>query len=377
MSERLLVAEVEAVARDSELFPIGLRVLVVDDNAACLTFLTALLEKCHYRVTATTKAAEVLNILQQNPSNFDIIIMDVHTIDKDGFTLPEIIDLEMGIPIIMVSDDDDKDTVMKCIMSGACDFLIKPVRIEELQNIWQHVYRKRMSNPRSENAVPSRINGRKSSKMNIDSDAHVDTEVAASEVKISVKKKKRRIRWGKELHGKFVEAVNLLGGVDKAVPKEILESMNVREVTRESVASHLQKYRNASKKQKLGVSAEEENLDDDPNKALLVASAPNPRLCINHMLQRKQHSAANYNCRHLSQEISLQNNNQFLSFGGGGGGGGPGVVLPSTADQNIIVPSFDFGMNSFFNFNGGSWQGLEDSPFGSDPVGEYVCSVMG
>ncbi|GMG99971.1 hypothetical protein Nepgr_001811 [Nepenthes gracilis] len=151
MSERPLVAEVKAKARDSELFPVGLRVLAVDDDAVCLEFLTALLEKCHYRsliirlprqlvanlleifsqsyiifkvVTATTKAAEVLNILQQNANNFDIIIMDVDMIDEDGFTLLEIIDLEMGILIIMVSENGDKDTVTKGIMSGVCDFLI-------------------------------------------------------------------------------------------------------------------------------------------------------------------------------------------------------------------------------------------------------------
>ncbi|MBA0564709.1 hypothetical protein Golob_009626, partial [Gossypium lobatum] len=31
---------------------------------------------------------------------------------------------------------------MKGITHGACDYLLKPVRIEELKNIWQHVVRK-------------------------------------------------------------------------------------------------------------------------------------------------------------------------------------------------------------------------------------------
>jgi len=42
-----------------------------------------------------------------------------------------------------MSADDGKSVVMKGVTHGACDYLIKPVRIEALKNIWQHVIRKR------------------------------------------------------------------------------------------------------------------------------------------------------------------------------------------------------------------------------------------
>jgi SHAQKYF class myb-like DNA-binding protein len=48
--------------------------------------------------------------------------------------------------------------------------------------------------------------------------------------------------WSVELHQQFVHAVNSLG-IDKAVPKRILDLMGVAGLTRENVASHLQKYR--------------------------------------------------------------------------------------------------------------------------------------
>ena len=54
--------------------------------------------------------------------------------------------------------------------------------------------------------------------------------------------KKRRVVWSVELHQQFVNAVNSLG-IDKAVPKRILDLMGVAGLTRENVASHLQKYR--------------------------------------------------------------------------------------------------------------------------------------
>jgi len=34
---------------------------------------------------------------------------------------------------------------MKAISHGACDFLLKPVRLEEVRNIWQHVIRNEKS----------------------------------------------------------------------------------------------------------------------------------------------------------------------------------------------------------------------------------------
>ncbi|KAG6506804.1 hypothetical protein ZIOFF_032134 [Zingiber officinale] len=42
----------------------------------------------------------------------------------------------------VLSVNGETKTVMKGITHGACDYLLKPVRIEELKNIWQHVVRR-------------------------------------------------------------------------------------------------------------------------------------------------------------------------------------------------------------------------------------------
>ncbi|KAM0922796.1 hypothetical protein ACQ4PT_005961 [Festuca glaucescens] len=54
--------------------------------------------------------------------------------------------------------------------------------------------------------------------------------------------KKARMVWTPSLHHRFVEAVEHLGEKG-AVPKAIVRLMNVDGLTRENVASHLQKYR--------------------------------------------------------------------------------------------------------------------------------------
>eukprot|EP00271_Cylindrocystis_brebissonii_P016862 TRINITY_DN4156_c0_g1_i1.p1 TRINITY_DN4156_c0_g1~~TRINITY_DN4156_c0_g1_i1.p1 ORF type:complete len:806 (-),score=135.10 TRINITY_DN4156_c0_g1_i1:440-2857(-) len=54
--------------------------------------------------------------------------------------------------------------------------------------------------------------------------------------------KRPRLVWTPQLHKRFVDAVSHLG-LRNAVPKTIMQLMNVEGLTRENVASHLQKYR--------------------------------------------------------------------------------------------------------------------------------------
>ena len=60
----------------------------------------------------------------------------------DGFKLLEHIALELDVPVMM-SANCATDVVLRGIIHGAVDYLLKPVRIEELRNIWQHVVRKK------------------------------------------------------------------------------------------------------------------------------------------------------------------------------------------------------------------------------------------
>ncbi len=61
----------------------------------------------------------------------------------DGFKLLEVVGLEMDLPVIMMSSNGDTSNVLRGVTHGACDYLIKPVRLEELRNLWQHVVRRR------------------------------------------------------------------------------------------------------------------------------------------------------------------------------------------------------------------------------------------
>ncbi|KAJ0714895.1 putative response regulator and transcription factor RR-B-type family [Helianthus annuus] len=240
-----------------EKFPAGLRVLVVDDDPTCLVILEKMLKKCNYEVRICNRAEIGLSLLRENKSGFDIVLSDVHMPDMDGFKLLEHIGLEMDLPVIMMSADDSSSVVMKGVTHGACDYLIKPVRLEALRNIWQHVVRRRKNEWKDFEPLTSADDVDQHQKATEDADytssaneghnwknakRRKDDEDESEERDESSSSKKPRVVWTVELHQQFVAAVNQLG-IDKAVPKKILELMNVAGISRENVASHLQKYR--------------------------------------------------------------------------------------------------------------------------------------
>ncbi|XP_041016880.1 two-component response regulator ARR12-like [Juglans microcarpa x Juglans regia] len=241
-------------------FPIGMRVLAVDDDPTCLFFLETLLRRCQYHVTTTNQAITALKLLRENRNKFDLVISDVQMPDMDGFKLLELVGLEMDLPVIMLSVNGDPKLVMKGISHGACDYLLKPVRTEELKNIWQHVIRRKKFDSKDSNksgnqdkhdpgsgggsgspGTLSDQNG-KLKKKRKDQNEDEDEEHDESGRGDPSTQKKQRVVWSVDLHRKFVAAVHQLG-IDKAVPKKILDMMNVEKLTRENVASHLQKYR--------------------------------------------------------------------------------------------------------------------------------------
>ncbi|XP_007035713.2 PREDICTED: two-component response regulator ARR2 [Theobroma cacao] len=255
-------------------FPAGLRVLVVDDDPTCLMILEKMLRTCLYEVTKCNRAETALSLLRENKNGFDIVISDVHMPDMDGFKLLEHIGLEMDLPVIMMSADDGKHVVMKGVTHGACDYLIKPVRIEALKNIWQHVVRKRKNEWKDFEQSGSVEEGDRQPKQSEEADysssanegnwksskKRKDDDDEAEERDDTSTLKKPRVVWSVELHQQFVAAVNQLG-IDKAVPKKILELMNVPGLTRENVASHLQKYRLYLRRLS-GVSQHQSNLNN-------------------------------------------------------------------------------------------------------------------
>jgi len=107
-------------------------ILIVDDNLVSLKQISAQLAKS-YDVSLAKSGELALQICAQERP--DLILLDVEMPDMDGFTtiarLKEIPELK-HIPVIFLTGNHDAATEVKCLESGAMDFITKPANIDIL-----------------------------------------------------------------------------------------------------------------------------------------------------------------------------------------------------------------------------------------------------
>ncbi|PKA46141.1 Two-component response regulator-like PRR95 [Apostasia shenzhenica] len=148
--EMELEEEEEEGARWEKLLTrIPVRVLLVERDDSTRHIIGALLRKCGYRVGAACDGLAAWEILKEKGHQIDLILTEVELPKMSGVDLLTVImdhQVLKNIPVIMMSSHDSISIVYKCMMKGASDFLVKPIRKNELGNLWQHVWRKRKLN---------------------------------------------------------------------------------------------------------------------------------------------------------------------------------------------------------------------------------------
>ncbi|KAL0903194.1 hypothetical protein M5K25_027554 [Dendrobium thyrsiflorum] len=229
-------------------FPAGLRVFVVNDDSDDLSMLEKMLLQCGYKVTISDCPLQALELLRANMGNYDIVLIDVNLTCMDGFQLLEMMSCEINLPVIVLSVNSDFRNVMTSIKYGAVDYLVKPVRLEELQLIWKHVVKKFLNEKKcitESRSMDVNISYLRKKSKDLVRKRDEDDDIALKDNLAS--QKKARVSWTPELHAIFINAVNQLG-TSKAIPMKILDIMDTPGLTRENVASHLQKYRKGLKR---------------------------------------------------------------------------------------------------------------------------------
>ncbi|XP_073158886.1 two-component response regulator ORR26-like isoform X2 [Henckelia pumila] len=196
----------------------GIHVLLVDHDGPHNT--ANLLHLCHYKVTFVELASAAISILSSGKVKFDIVMANINSPDLNGFKLLQLA-VNMGLPVIVMSYDDDTMVAMRALESGALLSIKKPATMEVLRSLWQHVLREKARFMKQ------------------------FEEITTDKKKSKLGSRRECIDWTPQLHSKFMNAVRVLGE-GRCFPKEILNLMNVDGLTRLQVASHLQKCRNVN-----------------------------------------------------------------------------------------------------------------------------------
>ncbi|CAO2838909.1 unnamed protein product [Amaranthus hypochondriacus] len=251
-----------------------INILLVDDDPITLSILAGVLQKMYHHVVAMKNPLDALYTLRMKKQSFDLILTDVHMPEMSGLDLLKHVERDFKIPVVLMSADQDKGIMLNGLELGAVFYLIKPLSAYDLSRLWQYAITTKESTNKTNNEVlPSfGMSPMITSEMlmhfqNPNNGYMINNEFEPSSSDVQLKKnraknnkgkklkrvngggirkkscpKKPKLVWTTSLHNIFLEAVHTIG-LEKAVPKKILELMNVPGLRRENVASHLQKYR--------------------------------------------------------------------------------------------------------------------------------------
>jgi len=147
------------------LTPVNLSVLVVEDQAFQQQALNALLRVYSQRYPFVTFSVEMVDSaaaamrLMQTRRDWNVVILDVVMPEVSGDALLPSIRQLLGdqVAVIMVSALRDINLIQRCIFSGADSFLVKPLQLQSIAQLWQlgiAKSRRLLSNPSSRSRPP-------------------------------------------------------------------------------------------------------------------------------------------------------------------------------------------------------------------------------
>ncbi|XP_038682715.1 two-component response regulator ARR2-like isoform X3 [Tripterygium wilfordii] len=214
------------------------------------------------RITIAYRAVDALRIVWETENELDLILMEAHLPDMQMNPLLTRLEQMSNLPIVIMSADNDSNTILGSYSKGAVFYLVKPLTMNDVKNLWQFAYISKTDKM----MAMEEVSGFSAESHNGDADdvecivgmekqgllydrineeETLDKEDIEDGVEVLTTSK---ILWTDELHEKFLKAVKEIG-IENAHPKSIFEHMNVQGLKKEHVSSHLQKYRIALKKE--------------------------------------------------------------------------------------------------------------------------------
>ncbi|NMA93447.1 MAG: response regulator transcription factor [Clostridiales bacterium] len=105
-------------------------IFIVEDDESIVKSLSAFLSSEGFLVESATGSASALVSLRNK--NYDLIILDLHLSDGDGFSLFKEIRTFSDTPVIFLTASSDEGSIVKGLEIGGDDYISKPFRPREL-----------------------------------------------------------------------------------------------------------------------------------------------------------------------------------------------------------------------------------------------------
>jgi CheY-like chemotaxis protein len=117
--------------------------LFVDDEEWLVDMWKEILESLGYRTTVTTSPHAALEMIRQNPQEFDLVITDQTMPHMTGLELAgELKNLRPELPVILVTGFSEAVSQASAEQVGIREYIIKPLSISELTNAVRRVLAK-------------------------------------------------------------------------------------------------------------------------------------------------------------------------------------------------------------------------------------------
>jgi len=119
-----------------------IQILVAEDDNFQRLALIDVLELCNYNVVAVENGRLAKEELMKEEANYDLVLLDLMMPEMDGLELLTFMkenEKLKDIPVIMMSADGEMESVSACLTNGAKDYLIKPIRIQNVKGLAAHV----------------------------------------------------------------------------------------------------------------------------------------------------------------------------------------------------------------------------------------------
>jgi len=110
--------------------PTDTRILIVDDEVAVRSTMSEYLKNAGYYPETVSCAEEALEALEKE--DFPVVVTDIMLPAMGGLELTKLIKRDSASDVIVITGYSDDFSYEEAINIGASDFVIKPVRLEEL-----------------------------------------------------------------------------------------------------------------------------------------------------------------------------------------------------------------------------------------------------